>query len=190
MSLAEHKQFSEKLAFHSAPTLLGIKCASLLSLSASELNLSQHSAAFNQRVASKGLKSRILCNCGKRTLLLVYSEKLLSQRLQDDDCRALLVECGYPSGFRLDADLDRLSERIRSGGDFPHEIGVFLGYPMEDVLGFIQNRGENYKICGFWKVYGCEEHAKRTFANYVKCRNFLCNKLNEGTDIYQALKVS
>lgn len=190
MSLAEHQSFSEKLAFHSAPTLLGIKCASLLSLSASEFDLSQHSATFNARVASKGLKSRILCNCGKRTLFLVYNERLLLQRLQDEGCRKLLVEYGYPQDCRLEEDLDRLSGRIRGNGEFPHEIGVFLGYPIEDVLGFIRNRGENYKFCGFWKVYGCEQQAKRVFANYEKCRNFLCNKLNEGSDIYQALKVS
>lgn len=59
-----------------------------------------------------------------------------------------------------------------------------------DVVGFIENKGENFKLCGAWKVYGSVEKAKRTFSNYDKCRFFLCNKLNEGEDIYQALKIS
>ena len=32
-----------------------------------------------------------------------------------------------------------LQKRLNSNG-FPHEIGLFLGYPMTDVLGFIEGR--------------------------------------------------
>ena len=58
------------------------------------------------------------------------------------------------------------------------------------VKGFIENNGGNFKLCGCWKVYGNVEAAERTFANYGRCRKFLCNKLNEGIDIYQALRIS
>ncbi len=46
-----------------------------------------------------------------------------------------------------------LSQRLCCEEDFPHEIGVFLGYPLADVIGFIQNRGKNFTACGYWKVY-------------------------------------
>ncbi|MBR4100721.1 MAG: DUF3793 family protein [Oscillospiraceae bacterium] len=186
----EYGNFGQRLAVHSAPTLLGIKCASLLSLRCKEFDVDGDSAAFNRRVAAKGLRSRILCRCTERALLLIYHEKLLTARLSDVQVCRMLEECGYPIAEGLDACLGKLSERIAECEDFPHEIGIFLGYPMEDVIGFIENKGENYKFCGFWKVYGCEEAAQRTFSNYKKCRNFLCNKLNEGADIYQALKIS
>ena len=81
MSVKEHNSFGQKLAYHTAPTLLGIKCASLISLSTGEFDIDIHSAAFNSRVHSKGLTSRVLCSCGSRTLLLVYSKKLLEKRL-------------------------------------------------------------------------------------------------------------
>ena len=122
--------------------------------------------------------------------MLVYSEKLLKKRLADNAVRSVLAKYGYPEKYSLEECLDRLSKRIRESDIFPHEIGVFLGYPVEDVEGFIENKGENFKLCGAWKVYGSVENAKRTFANYDKCRTFLCNKLNEGADIYQALKIS
>lgn len=186
----ESGNFGRKLAQHTAPTLLGIKCASLISLSKSEFDVDVHSAAFNRRAAVRGLQSRILCECRNRILLLIYSEKLLSARLSDPRVQQMLTECGYPTGCTLEECLAVLSERIRQSADFPHEIGIFLGYPIEDVVGFIENHGENYKLCGCWKVYGCPENARRTFANYEKCRNFLCNKLNEGADLYQALKIS
>lgn len=189
MSKIEHNNFGQKLAFHTAPTLLGIKCASLVSLSSAEFDLDFHTQYFNLRAAAKGLKSRILCSCKNRALMLVYSEKLLSKRLADDAVRRVLMEHGY-TDFSVDECLDRLSMRIGKSKTFPHEIGVFLGYPVEDVVGFIENKGENFKLCGAWKVYGNVENAKRTFSNYDKCRIFLCNKLNEGADIYQALKIS
>ena len=83
-----------------------------------------------------------------------------------------------------------LQKRIAEKPEFPHEIGIFLGYPLEDVDGFITHQGENCKLCGCWKVYGNVEQASRTFANYEKCRVFLCAKLSKGCNILQALKIS
>lgn len=37
--------------------------------------------------------------------------------------------------------------------DFPHEMGILLGYPVEDVEGFIINNGKNELYTGYWKVY-------------------------------------
>lgn len=178
LSTAEHTRFEQRLAFHAAPTLLGMKCASLVSLSATEFDIDAQLEYFNQRATTKGLKSRILCSCKSRKLMLVYCETLLEKRLADLGVQSILAAYGYPEKESLTECLDRLSERIRENATFPHEIGVFLGYPTEDVIGFIENKGENYKLCGLWKVYGSVEHAKRVFANYDKCRNFLCNKLN------------
>ncbi|MGN1119064.1 MAG: DUF3793 family protein [Oscillospiraceae bacterium] len=190
MSEMEQRNFGKLLAYHTAPTLLGIKCASLVSLSREEYDVDEHSCYFNRRTAAKGLKSRVLCGCGGRVLLLVYNESLLAKRLSDSEVRRLLKRFGYGGNSTTEECLDRLSQRIQRSGEFPHEIGLFLDYPVEDVVGFIRNKGGNYKLCGCWKVYGSEESARRTFANYDKCRKYLCNKLNEGADIYQALKIS
>lgn len=190
MSVIECEKFSRKLAYHSAPTLLGIKCASLISVGADEFELNYHINIFNKKAAVKGLKSRILCKCKNRVLMLVYNEKLLLKRISDRNAVELLKKNGYPLNISLDGYLDFLASRIKGCNDFPHEIGIFLDYPIEDVTGFIENKGENFKMCGFWKVYGSEEKAKKIFSNYIKCRNFLCGKLNDGVDIYKALKIS
>ena len=86
----------------------------------------------------------------------------------------------------IDEKLSLLERRI-SCGSFPHEIGIFLGYPLDDVLGFIENKGENCLFCGFWKVYSEPERARRTFEKYVYCRSFLCNKIAGGLDLYRAM---
>lgn len=190
MSVSEHRQFSRKLVQHSAPTLLGIKCASLISLGTEHFALEEHIACFNARAARKGLRSEILYHCGKRALLLVYHEDMLQKRLAEPWARRLLSSLGYPSDGGIGAYLRTLASRIAADDGFPHEIGVFLGYPQEDIVGFIVNKGENSKLCGCWKVYGCAESARRTFSNYEKCRRFLTNRLEQGLDLYQALRIS
>lgn len=190
MSEAEHRNFGRRIAFHTAPTLLGIKCASLVGLPSEELDIEQNSEYFNKRAEQKGLKCKVLCSCKSRKQVLIYNESLMKQRFSDPEIRGLLMHYGYPKSFSVDECLELLAERIRKSKVFPHEIGIFLDYPLEDVMGFIENGGENFKFCGAWKVYGSVESAKRTFDNYNKCRNFLCNKLNEGADIYQALRIS
>lgn len=79
--------------------------------------------------------------------------------------------------------LDDLQMRMIQTADFPHEIGLFLGYPVEDVLGFLENKGKNYSYCGHWKVYSDVERAKKLFAQYDRCRNTLCRKICDGCSI-------
>lgn len=190
LSKVKYDGFEHKLVYHTAPTLLGIKCASLIAFSVDEFDINVHSQTFNRKAVSKGLKMEIMCKCTNRVLALIYSEKLLKIRLADVNVQRMLKDCGYPKEFTVESCLECLSNRISTKEEFPHEIGIFLGYPLEDVIGFIRNKGENFKLCGCWKVYGNAKKAKRIFDNYDKCRKFLYNKLNEGSDIYQALKIS
>ena len=135
MSKEECRRFEKKLAFHTAPSLLGIKCASLFTLSRSEFDIGGNARRFNRRAAARGLKIKVLreeCSCAGRSLILVYSPKLLAARLSAPENRELLREYGYTDDMPLDECLERLSERTKCD-DFPHEIGIFLGYPAEDV---------------------------------------------------------
>lgn len=182
--------FEQKLAYHSAPSLLGIKCANLISLGRHEYDIEGYMQRFNSTVSVKGLRMRLMCECSERALLMVYNEKKLACRLSSPECREILRDCGYTDDMSSEQCLRRLGERMAQGDGFPHEIGLFLDYPVEDVVGFIENNGNNFKLCGYWKVYGDADKARRTFENYNKCRRFLCGKLNEGEDIRRALKIS
>ena len=82
--------------------------------------------------------------------------------------RSILDRAGY-AGLGTDASVLRLMHRLRESDSFPHEVGLFLSYPPEDVLGFIVNKAKNYKFIGTWKVYGDENAARRTFEQYRKC---------------------
>ena len=80
----------------------------------------------------------------------------------------MLSSLGYDPA-RPENCLRRLSGRIREAKQFPHEIGLFLSYPPEDVRGFMEHREEGCKCVGCWKVYGDEQAAKRRFAQYDRC---------------------
>jgi len=65
--------------------------------------------------------------------------------------------------------LTQLSRKLCCSAEFPHEIGVFLGYPLGDVVGFIENRGKNFTCCGCWKSYGDPDAAQKHFDQLSKC---------------------
>ena len=74
-------------------------------------------------------------------------------------------------------------ERLCCSAEFPHEIGVFLGYPLSDVVGFIENSGRNFTCCGCWKAYGDPQAAQRHFAQLRKCTAVYLRLFHSGTPI-------
>ena len=179
MSVNENRRFEMALAYHAAPTLMGEKCGSLLSLSEEEFDIAGNAELFLGQMGGRGLRMRIIPKEFGRSLVYVYSEKLLEKRLRCKAVRRFLTGCGYPADAGTEQLLDRLCERLRADS-FPHEIGIFLDYPLEDVEGFIRNCGQGCKLCGMWKVYGDVERAKRTFERYRCCRAELCGQLEKG----------
>ena len=187
MSEAERLKFDKDFAFHGAPTLLGVKCANLISFDVCEGTIAKYLHEFADKLSENGLTAIQLCQCRKRTLVYIYNDKMLTAWLSMPQVRQFLSEYGYTCGMSIEQKLRRLSCRI-SCESFPHEIGAFLGYPIEDVRGFIGNQGKNCLLCGYWKVYSEPERAKQIFTNYGRCRAYLCDKLEQGVDLYQALQ--
>jgi len=181
MSVNDKKRLESVLAFHAAPTLMGVKCGSLLSLSAKEYDKKEISRLFES--GSLGRCSALIAGRhGGRILVYIYDSGALEKLLADKGVREFLSHCGYEPSLSCDECLDILCERLCEK-DFPHEIGIFLGYPLEDVKGFIANCGKRCKLCGAWKVYGDVERAKALFECYENCRARLCRELENGKQL-------
>lgn len=156
---------------HCSPTLASLKIANLFGYCyESEEHLNQEIARWNRVFAEKGIAVLVLGKKESRALIYVYRVKRLQAALKDEQVRGFLAHYGYDTYCDLDAQLKRLAKRIDEAEGFPHEIGVFLDYPLEDVIGFIANRGKNSKCAGCWKVYGDACKACETFARYEKCK--------------------
>ena len=172
------------LARNCAPVLAGIKPSNLFSCPAS---CGIQLTAYRGLLESKGIRTFSVCACGSRTLTLVYRERLLRQQLNRADVQDCLRRFGYPVSKGLGSMLAWLQHRVRMEKGFPHEIGCFLGYPMEDVAGFIREKGRNCKCCGMWKVYGDEEYAKYLFGKYEQCSRMFCEHLKQGISFQRIL---
>ena len=72
---------------------------------------------------------------------------------------------------------------LEESAEFPHEIGVFLDYPLEDVQGFMANGGAGAVCQGCWKAYGDAQEAYRRFRLYGKCREVYLSCYRRGFDV-------
>lgn len=90
MSHIEYETFGQELVFHTAPTLLGIKCVNLISLPKDRFDIHSHIRIFNSRASGKSLKIKKLYDYENRSLLLIYNEKLMKKRISDDEVREIL----------------------------------------------------------------------------------------------------
>ena len=104
----------------------------------------------------------ILCECERYALVFVYREELLAAAI-GPEAEDFLAGCGYRHGLTLAEKIARLRSRLGKCGEFPHEIGIFLGYPVEDVRGFIANEGRNFKACARGR-FTATANARRGFS--------------------------
>lgn len=170
---------------HCSPTLAGIKTGSLFSCGCPcKKQLTKDLSGFNRKLAPKGIRVLPLKVSGGRALIYVYRPRSLQSDLADQRARELLLQYGYRPE-NLNACVMHLIHRLRSEEEFPHEIGLFLSYPPEDVLGFIRNRACNHKCLGCWKVYGNEREAKRLFKKYNRCSKIYVQQWEQGKTLEQ-----
>lgn len=172
------------LAFHCAPTLFRLKPANLIAHHAKDdFEALRHAGEKMSLFESKDIYIEKLCGCDKKALTLVYRKSMLIHHLNQPENWGYLLTQGYPMEQGFEAIIRFLKRRVLESGGFPHEIGVFLGYPLVDVIGFIKNKGQNCKMCGYWKVYGDVEEAKSMFGEFTRCRDALMAQLTQGVAI-------
>lgn len=164
---------------HCSPTLASLKVGSLFSFFTPCLNqLCDQACALTQPLRQKGLSLRIIPAENGRALCYLYRGTHLERILCDPDIASFLKKQGYSCLEPQDA-LDTLCSRLSESDGFPHEVGLFLGYPLPDVIAFIENKGRNCLCCGHWKAYTDECGARKLFAKYNKC-----------TEVYKRLYVA
>lgn len=173
----------EMIVRHCSPTLAGMKTASMFACQYADVNEMRESIRHKNRLfRNKGLRVLPLKYKDNRALIYFYRPSHLMRDLQQDTACRLLSERGYKTE-NPEQCIYQLIKRLEKNEEFPHEIGLFLGYPPEDVCGFIENKAKECKCVGCWKVYTDEESAKKTFAKYKKCTDVYCTQLAKGKSV-------
>lgn len=183
-----YQRFEQELAWHCAAAMAGIKPADLLCWKAEEdwaALVGYYAVALSRR----GIRLRVLRSSGGRLMILVFRPERLKCCLRDPEVAQMLAQAGYPVQEDAPSLLRHLATQLTCA-DFPHEIGLFLGYPPEDVEGFRRWGGRGCKYSGAWKVYGDVEQARRKFDRYHRCRTALSARLRQGKTLEQVFPVA
>ena len=174
------KSLQVQLILQCAPFLKGIKIACILNIT------EENSRELYEILEGTGIKFKILTRNHGKCLVFLYRRESFSRYLKRTDVREFLGSYGYED-VEPEKMLERLSKRVCQYSDgeicFPHEIGAFLDYPIDDVKCFIEKDGKDSLFSGYWKVYNNPGRAKMIFWAYDKAKTSAVNEYLIGKNI-------
>lgn len=180
------RDFGTTFVTQCAPVMAGLKAGGLfrwVEPDAAAMEALLHT--WRSQLEPRGVKIEVLKACPRTHAYLIYAYRQgrLRDILHQPAVRGFLCSAGYPHTADCRRCLDCLCARLQQEGEFPHEIGVFLDYPLQDVIGFMQNRGKNYTFTGYWRSYGDPERARDRFAHLRKCTDVYLRCYHSGTPV-------
>lgn len=165
-----------------APVLKACKPSSMFFATAKELEY------IGENMKKAGLDFVILYQKSDKSLVFVYRDLSLGEYLFADDTYNYLKSCNY-NGSRFSDLLPRLKERLEAYYEkkdiFPHEVGVFLGYPLCDIQGFIKYQGDAYLFSGYWKIYDNLNQTLLKFADFDRAKEEAVDEWFAGKKLYE-----
>lgn len=184
--MEEKKQvLREKVAGQCAPVIFNVKPSNLLILESAEEEQLQ---AMMKRL---GLNCQLFYQTEAKSIWFVYRAEQMQNLFRNPEIVTFFEEKKYRrvQDIPVEHIIDRVGKRFafhkRGRIEYPHELGVLLGYPLGDVKGFIENNGKCYLCSGYWKVYENEQEAKRTFALYRLAKQFALEMVRARVELWE-----
>ena len=180
------------LALEFAEVLAGLKPANLISVANRHRQCGRNLYMLWKRygtelVRESPLEVKVLADCGDSVLLLCFRPEALVELLTSKSVRIILEKAGYRSLSDLEQTLADLESRFQ-GGVFPHEIGVFLGYPLKDVVGFLGWARLSFTCQGPWRIFGDPGPSLRLAEIHRQCRCTMSQQLSSGMSPQDCLR--
>lgn len=164
----------ELIVRHCSPTMAGLKTGNLFNCQTEDPEaLAAGIRQMNRKFVPRGIRLIPVKYREGKAMMYMYRPAKLEADLADQTAREILSARSYPVSD-MDRCVTHLIRCLNHQETFPHEIGLFLGYPPEDVDAFIKNGASGAKYIGTWKVYGDVEKAKYKFARFKKCTKVYC----------------
>lgn len=175
-----------QLALQCAPLITGLKVSNLLIIS-------KGNEEVVKRILNRtGISYYRLIQTRTKTTFLLFRRNELEEFLSDENVRNVLMKAGYKS-LQIDKILRTFSLRyeayIQGDKSFPHEMGLLLGYPVEDVVGFVENNGKNFLYSGYWKVYENQKAKVKLFDKYKVAEETLIHLLSNGLSMSDIIDI-
>lgn len=118
-------------------------------------------------------------------ILMIYNRKLLEEVINKKENRSFLKYFGYYS-INLESNLKVLKSRYNKY-NCPHEIGIFLGIPVEEVRAFIESSGNNYIESRYWKVFVDRKKSTDIFKRYDFIRKYTISSIINGFSLSKVI---
>jgi len=164
-TLPGKERFTIFMRYRLSAVIVSAKPAELVSMCNAGYNLYRLWKLYGPELLKiLGLEYVMLKESNSCACVFIFKRHCLSHSIQGKNCRLLLQRCGYDNTLDVDQILSNLQTRFTTS--CPHEIGLLLGIPLDDVQGFIANQGRNYLFSSYWKVYSNPQHAKKIFRVY------------------------
>lgn len=174
-----------QLALQCSPLLAGLKLSNLLIIE------SDKEKAVKYLFRNSGISGKILYREKGKSVIYLYRYDELEAYLKDARIQKFMEELGY-GGMSVREVLKEFARRYRKSRkdcqDFPHEMGILLGYPLEDVQGFMKNNGKNDLYSGYWKVYSNLSETLELFDQFNQAKEMMIRLLYAGVHISEMIQ--
>ena len=170
-----------------APMIAGLKASNLLIIA------SENEADARRILNGTKISCARLARMDKKTTMLIYHEQWVKEYLASREVSDLLRVLGYEGkGFYevLHSVRKKYRSYMKKEGEFPHELGLLLGYPAEDVKGYMDNKGRNYLCTGYWQVYADPAAKLNLFQKFELARERLIRAIFDGKEIQELIQVA
>lgn len=178
-------QLESQIALQCAPVISGLKTSNLLIV-----NKKNHLMVM-QIFRGTEVSCKMLHMSEDKTYFLIYRVRELTEYLDQYEVSVMMEVLGYRE-MDLHSVLQEFSRRystyMKDKSTFPHEMGLLLGYPLEDVIGFIENNGQDFLYVGYWKVYGEMERQKELFERFDEAKAAIMRMVLQGTGISNIIR--
>lgn len=178
------EQIENQFALQCAPLIAGLKMSNLFIIR------KKHLRRLCALLQNSGIRCRVLYLDEDKLTVLLYDPAMLSIYLRNKRAVAILQHNGYKQ-LDLESILLEFARRYRSyrteSEAFPHELGLLLGYPLDDVEGFIENEGKNCLYTGYWKVYANVPAKRDLFRRFECAREELMKQISQGKKVEQVI---
>lgn len=181
LDLMEDKEYIETfLVYNSSLVIAGVKPAVTVNMRKNNEKLYMGWNNFGKSfIENINLKFIELRECDNSIIVMIYDEDILEKELNEKSHIEFLVNIGYPSKIEINKYVNTLKFRYNEY-HCPHELGLFLGIPFEDVKDFMECTTKKCLLCGYWKVYNDSKKAKIIFNRYDTVKEYTIKNMLEG----------
>lgn len=175
-----------QLALQCAPLITGLKVSNLLIIP-------KGNEEVVKRILNRtGISFYRLIQTRTKTTFLLFRRNELEEFLSDENVKNVFIRAGYKSlqiGKILRTFSLRYEAYMQGDKSFPHEMGLLLGYPVEDVVGFVENNGKNFLYSGYWKVYENQKAKVKLFDKFKVAEETLIHLLSNGLSMSDIIDI-